>query len=245
MSGLLLALSLGCGATPTPSPTPPVDPQAVLLQSAERVSALDSGAFVLEHRTGATVLLPGVEMTRVYGEVEIPGRFRMTVEAEAGGVYAEIQIAQLGEQTYMTNFITGQWQAVPREALPFDFSDLGNTLAGIIRTVQSPVLVATEELNGIPSHRIRGQVKSEDMAGLVRAAATGYDVTLEFWVDQAGNLPDVDDRDPRPSARPAARPFLPRQVLITGRVVAADTDDTVRVFTLEDREVEVEVTLPQ
>ena len=227
LAGLLLALalSLGCTSPLPPTPVPPLDPQAVLLQSAERVAAMDSGAFVLEHRTGATVLLPGVEVTRVYGEVEIPGRFRMTVEAEASGVYAEIQIAQVGEQAYMTNFITGQWQPVPQEALPFNFSDLGNTLAGIIRAVRAPVLVATEELNGVPSHRIRGQVKSEDMAGLVRAAATGQDVDLEFWVDRDGSIP--------------------RQVLITGRVVAADAADTVRLFTLDDREVMVEVTLPR
>ena len=221
---LLLSLCLGCRPALTPTSEPVVDPQAVLQESAQRVMALKSGAFNLEHRQGATLLLPGVEMTRVYGEVEVPDRFHLTVEAEVSGTYAEAQIALVDGQAYMTNFITGQWQPVPREALPFNFANLGNTLAGILRAVREPTLLAAETLQGSPAHRIAGKVKSEDLSALVPAAAEGFDVALELWVDEASKLP--------------------RQVLITGPVVATDTPDTVRVFTLDARPVKVEFTPP-
>ena len=224
LTALLLTLSLGCAATPIPAPTSPLDPQAVLQQSAQRVMALKSGAFNLEHRQGATLLLPGVEMGRVYGEVEAPDRFHLTVEAEVSGTFAEAEIALVDGQAYMTNFITGQWQPVPREVLPFNFADLGNTLSGILRAVREPMLLAAETLQGSPAHRIAGKVKSEDLSALVPAAAEGFDVALELWIDEASKLP--------------------RQVLITGPVVSTDTRDTVRVFTLDARPVKVEFTLP-
>ena len=226
LTALLLTLSLGCDpTTPIPAPTSPLDPQALLRQSAQRVMALESGAFDLEHRQGATLLLPGVEMTRVYGKVEVPDKFFLTVEAQVSGTFAEAQIALVDGQAYMTNFITGQWQPAPRDALPFNFADLGNTLAGIIQAVRDPALVATEALEGAPAHRIMGKVKSEDLSALVPAAAEGFDVALELWVDETSKLP--------------------RQVLITGPVVATDTPDTVRVFTLDASPVTVEFTPPR
>jgi hypothetical protein len=49
-----LALLSGCVGGPTASPGPPVDPQEILRQSAQRVLALESVEFTLEHQEGTT-----------------------------------------------------------------------------------------------------------------------------------------------------------------------------------------------
>ncbi|MFQ6030008.1 MAG: LppX_LprAFG lipoprotein, partial [Dehalococcoidia bacterium] len=220
---LTLALAVGCSAaTPTPEP---VDPQAVLRQSVDRVMSLESGAFTLEHRKGTTVLLPGLEMNRVYGVADIPDKFRFTVEAESNGLYIETEMVVIQDKAYMTNFLTGEWESVPMQVIPFRFADLGQTLADIIESVQNPTLVGTEKLKDYDAHRIKGQVRSDDLVNLVPGAGSGFDVTLELWVDRSESL------------------LL--QVLITGQVVPTDLPDAVRALTLDDIDVPVDINRPE
>jgi hypothetical protein len=186
--------------------------------------ALESGAFTLEQQKGTTVLLPGIEMSKVYGVAEIPDRFRFTVEARGRNTFVETTVVVVEDQAYMTNFLTGRWQTVSREILPFNFSNLGQTLGGIIEAVQDPAMVGTEKLDHRDAYRIRGTVRSDDLSTLVPSAGEGFDVNLELWVDRSESL------------------LL--QVLITGRVVDTDLPDAVRVLTLDDIDVPVDISPP-
>jgi hypothetical protein len=202
-----------------------VDPQEVLRQSVDRVMSLESAGFTLEHHRGSTVLLPGLEMHRVYGVAQIPDRFQFTVEAESNGLYLETEMVVVRDRAYLTNFLTGQWEPVPMSVIPFRFADLGQTLAGIIEAVRDPTLTGTERFQGYDAHRIRGRVWSHDLVNLVPGAGSGQEVILELWVDRAESL------------------LL--QVLITGPVVPTDLPDAVRALTLDQINVPVEINLPE
>jgi hypothetical protein len=208
------------------TPQPTVDPLTLLRRSVSRVLALESAAFTLEHQKGTTTLFPGLEMRKVSGVVDIPDKFRLTVEAESTSPrsFVEIQIAVVGDRAYMTNFITQQWRQVPLEALPFSFANLGQTLADIIEAVENPTLVGTERFNSYTAYRIRGQVQSDALATLVPGAGKGFDVVVELWLDRAEGL------------------LL--QALITGKVLPRDLTDSVRQLTLDDIDVPVNITLP-
>jgi hypothetical protein len=184
-------------------------------QAVEQLLALKSAAFSLEHLEGSTVLVPGVLMTKVSGEVSIPDRFKVTVEAESEfpKSYLEISIITIDDDAYMTDIFTGRWNRISAGTLPFNLSGLGQTLAGIIDSVQQPRAVRTERLNGIDTVLIKGQIVSENLSELVPGSAEGFPVELEFWLDQDGLL---------------------QQVLIIGRVVATDIPETVRKLTLEN-----------
>lgn len=227
---MLLALAVGCGGgklTLTATPEPTVDPLPMLRRSVSRVLSLESAAFTLEHLKGTTTLFPGLEMRKASGVVDIPDKFRLTVEAEATSPrsFVEIKIIVVGDQGYITNFFTQQWQSVPLEALPFSLANLGQTLADIIEAVVSPRLVGTERLKGHTTYRIKGRVRSEDLAALVPGAGQGLDVAMELWLDQAEGL------------------LL--QALITGQVLPGDLADSVRRLTLDDIDVPVDITPPQ
>jgi hypothetical protein len=154
-------------------------------------------------------------MTKVSGEVSIPDRFKVTVEAESEfpKSYLEISIITIDDDAYMTDIFTGRWNRISAGTLPFNLSGLGQTLAGIIDSVQQPRAVRTERLNGIDTVLIKGQIVSENLSELVPGSAEGFPVELEFWLDQDGLL---------------------QQVLIIGRVVATDIPETVRKLTLEN-----------
>ena len=224
---LAAALLAGCAseptATPRPSPTP-VDPRAELRRTVARLLELQSVSFVLEHTVGATVLTAGIAMNRAYGNVVVPGRFDVTVEAQAGNLYVELGAASIDGATYMTNPITGQWAETLPEAIPINLLDLGRTLAGIVEAIESPILRGQSELDGADVYHISGSIKSEDLRELVPNADGGYDVALEIWLEQAGGVM--------------------RQATITGQVTGDDAPDAQRVLTLNDINRPITITPP-
>ncbi len=202
------------------------DPQPTMGHAVTQLLALESAVFTLEHLAGTTTLLPGLEMTKAYGVVEIPGKFTVTVEAQLGSPrsYVEIGVVTIDDTAYMTDILSGQWRQVSPDSLPFNVFGLGDTLAGVLDSVRDPELVSVDRLRGFDTYRIRGEIKSQDLALLVPGAGTGFDVGLELWLDRESGLL--------------------HQVLITGKVVPTDVDEAVRRLTLDDINVPVNITSP-
>ena len=229
MAGLLVVgLLAACGsetATQPPSGAVEIDPEPAMRQAVDQLLALESAAFSLDHLEGSTVLVPGVLMTKVSGVVSIPDRFSVTVEAESQfpKSYIEINIITIEDTAYMTDIFSGRWNQISADALPFNLTRLGQTLADIVNAVQQPRAVREERLNGVDTVLIKGQIASEDLAGLVPGAGEGYPVGLEIWLEPNGLL---------------------RQVLIIGRVVPTDAMNTVRRLTLENINQPVEINPP-
>ena len=182
---LPLALPVGCATSATATPEPSLDPLPLLRRSVSRMLALESVAFTLEHQEGTTALFPGLEMHQISGVVDIPDRFSLTVEAEFSfpRSFVEIEIAVAGDQAYMTDIVTGKWQQVTVDALPFSFTNLERTLADIIKAVEAPTLVGTERLSSYTAHRIKGRIHSEDLGALVPKAGEGFPLILgeRYW----------------------------------------------------------------
>jgi hypothetical protein len=232
LAALLVSFVVACGAeavaTETPTPTPVVDPRLVLRDAGSNILELQSAAFTLEHQKGTTALIPGfLEMRKVSGVVDIPDRFKLTVEAESSAPrsFLEIRVVVIEDQAYLSDPGTGRWSRVPVESLPFSFANLGRSLAGIIEAVDGPVLIGVERLEGRETHRIRGLIKSHGLSSIVPGAGPDFDVELDLWVEQVENL------------------LL--QVRISGRVVPTDIPDAVRLLTLDDINVPVDITPPE
>ena len=226
VASLAVILAIACGV-PTPTPTPePVDPKEELQRTVQRLIDLRSASFDLEHIVGTTNLLPGVIMHRAYGRAVVPGQFEVTVESELlfPRSYLEIGMISVDGAAYMTNVLNGEWAEVPPGSLPINLADFGSTLAGIVEKVQDPELLGEDEIGGVRAYRIAGDVMSEDLVVLVPAAATGYRVALEIWIEkETGAL---------------------RQALITGQVVATDVIDAQRKLTLDDIDQPVTISPP-
>jgi len=226
---LAIGLLAACGSD---SPTQQVngstgiDPAPAMIQAVNQLLALESASFRLDHLEGSTVLVPGVLMTKVYGEVSIPDRFSVTVEAESEfpKSYLEISIITIEDTAYMTNILSGRWNQISPDSLPFNLLGLGQTLADIVDAVQEPKVLGQERLRGVDTLHIKGQIASEDLSELVPGAGQGFPVQLELWLDRDQGLL--------------------QQVLILGRVVPTDDENTERELTLQDINQSVVISPP-
>ena len=200
----------------TPAQLFDIDPGPAMSQVVAQLLALESASFTLDHLEGSTILVPGVLMTKVSGEVSIPGRFSVTVEAESEfpKSYIEISIITIDDTAYMTDILSGRWNQISADSLPFNLSGLGQTLADIVEAVQEPTVIGQERLGDLDTLHIKGQIASEDLSELVPGAGQGFTVQLELWLDQSQGLL--------------------QQVHIIGRVVPTDKTNTLRQLTLED-----------
>ena len=226
---LMVGLLAACGtnlATETPEDGVEVDPGPVLEQAVTQLLALESASFSLNHLKGSTALVPGVSMTKVSGEISIPDRFSVTVEAQSEfpKSYLEISIVRIEDTAYMTSIFGGGWNEISPDSLPFNLCGLGQTLAGIMDAMQTPQVLGEERLNGIDTLYIGGAIDSQDLAQLVPGAGEGFPVGLELWLDQSRGLL--------------------QKVLIVGRVVPMDDTDTVRELTLRDINQPVNIEVP-
>jgi len=200
----------------TQSEFPDIDPAPAMVRAVAQLLDMESASFTLDHLKGSTVLVPGVLMTKVSGEVSIPDRFSVTVEAESESPksYIEISIITIDDTAYMTDILSGRWNQISADSLPFNLSGLGQTLADIVNAVREPTGVGEEEMHGVDTLHIEGQIDSEDLSELVPGAGQGFPVQLELWLDRNQGLL--------------------QQVHIIGRVVPTDETNTLRQLTLED-----------
>ena len=228
-TAVLWTLSCGTAPTGTPlsEPTATPSPRQVIEVSGARMTALKTARFALEQQGQSAALFFGVELNLLKGEVSMPDRFKLRVEATSTFIrsFIEINIIGVGDRAFLTNPITGEWNEIPTDDLPFNFANLGHTLRDIIRSIQDPRFVGTEELDGVQSWRVKGMVSSEDLISLASGADPGYPVTLEGWIGQPEGLL--------------------RKVKIEGRIFAEDDPDVVRVLTLHGFDEPVEISLPE
>jgi hypothetical protein len=225
VAGLIAA----CGtnsATESPDGSSAIDPAPAMRQAVGQLLALKSASFSLDHLEGSTILVPGVLMTKVSGEVSIPDRFRVTVEAESEfpKSYIEISIITIDDTAYMTDIFTGRWNQISVESLPFNLLGLGQTLADIVDAVQLPRVLGEERLRGVDTLHIQGEIASEDLSELVPGSGDGFPVRLDLWLDRSQGLL--------------------QQVHIIGRVVPTDAQNTFRELTLEDINQPVNIEAP-
>ena len=221
----------GCASAPAGTaqvsalPSPVVDPEVVLANAAARMSSISYTKFALVHEVGSASLASlGLLLTSVEGEVAMPDRFSLRMEATPIGqtAFVKIEIIFVDGRAYMR--LLGRWGEIDPDTLPFDFSDLGQTLSGIINAMQAPSVVGTEQIGGVELVRVRAAVDSGDFLGLVTGASAGFPVELEVWIGRDDSLL-----------------YLAR---VAGQLFPDDQADVVRLLTLRDIDVPVDIEAP-
>jgi LppX_LprAFG lipoprotein len=170
-------------ASPAPTPTA----ADLLRQASERLGEVPTVHFVLDVEgdtyidTAQTIRLLGAE-----GDLQRPDRVRTTFQAEVMGRAITLQLITVGEQSWTTNILTGEWGEAPFE-FAYQPDILFSTQDGIgpvMGRVNDVTLLPDEELDGRAVHHLRATVDEEVVGPLTYFTISGSPVTVDLWIDR-------------------------------------------------------------
>ena len=230
LTGGIVALALiGCsrGAEPeptaTPAPTPtPVNPADVLLRSGEAMAELSAFRFALEHEgDGGTPLSESLTVTEAEGAVVSPDKLTVEFSGVLGTFAIRSGFITIGDESYMTNPLTGEWEPVAREVSPIGFFDPQRGIASIMAQVERPSLASHSD----GKYVIDGTLPVSALAPLLGSAAQGDTVSVRLTIDVAT--------------------LRLERAVIEGRVTAFEEDGVARVIRLWGFDERVEIERPE
>ena len=195
-------------STPLPTPTPlPIDPRALLREAGRVMEDLSSFHFRLYHRSGGTHLLPNLIIEEAEGDVIKPDKVSVNFAGTFGAFAIRASLITIGDSSYMTNPLTGQWELVPTEVSPLGFFNPRRGIASMLSQVDQVTLLSSDG----NVHRLAGTLAAEALAPLVGETVRGVAIEVELTID-ASNL------------------YL-LEAVFDGRVTPTEPEGTVRVVT--------------
>ena len=196
-------------AAPTPTPTP-VNVEALIQRSGEALAGLKTFRFFLSHPSGGTPLdlLPGLAIQEAEGAVLNPDGLEARFSGALGSLYVESNLISVAGKSYLTNPLTGRWEAIPQEISPLAFFNPRDGIASMMSQIREVTLIS----DNADEYRVAGRIPAEALAALLGKTLSGVLVSVELTID-------------RKSHRLSEARF-------EGRVTSGEPDGTIRVITL-------------
>jgi hypothetical protein len=220
-----LALAAACGgggekAAPTPANLPPAD--EILPKVVERIAALKSFHFRLEHENGLSPMPLDLKLKTAEGDVQVPDRMDAKLEAEAAGALLRVEVIGIGEQGWMTNPFSHQWQPLPEGTTISAIFDPAAGIQAVASSLQDVRVTGMEQVGGDNTYLLEGHVDSGVLKAAAPIAEPGLTVNVKIWVG-------VDD-------------YTIRQVRLEGPFAPGEPENIVRILSLSkfDEPVSIE-----
>ncbi len=189
---LLVSFAVVVGACSGDDTT--ADPDAIVGLSTDRMREVDSVAFTLD-RTGVPVFIDEdglLEFTAADGRFAAPESAEALLTVRALGIPTQVGAVQIGGETWLTNPITGNWEAAP-PGFTFDVATLFDPETGWSALLSggftNTFFVGEEELEGETLAHFRVTAPADRVeqitAGMVRDQA----VDADLWI--AGSTGEI------------------------------------------------------
>ena len=210
-AALVVAACGGGVATATPSN---VFLEEVLAESAQAMAQVTSLRYSLVNEGGETPLPAGLGMRSARGTMVQPDRMTAEVKATVAGFFVEIQVINVGGQTFMTNPLTGDWQVFDEALAPLALFDPAVGVQSILKELSDASLDGQETVQGVPSHRIVGRLTAEALRFIAGSYAEGSVLRAELFI--------------------GAEDLMLREVRLEGRLVEGEPEGITHILTFSD-----------
>ncbi len=155
------------------------------------------------------------------GSVLSPDSMSVNFSGKLGNFAVRSSLITLGEESYMTNPLTGSWEEMPREVSPLSFFDPQRGIGSIIEGIEDPTLIPGES----EDFRISGTLAVSALEPLLGGSAQGDTARVELSLD--------------------AKTLYLKKAVIDGRVTSSEPDGVVRIVTLSHFDEPVSIDRPQ
>ena len=212
-----------------PTPTPELTAREITSRSAERMLAIQSLHFSIEPSGAPVALDPYIDspipiaLTWVEGDMVRPDKMQAEIKVSALGFATDIGLIHYEGDTYMSNPLSGEW-----EALAAELGGMVNPSFLFDPDRGLPTLLPSMELKGLGVEDIQGQPAYHmDVADTGDLHMLGGDadgsVSVDVWID--------------------VRSFLLRQAVVTQPTTDSD-QPTVWLIELSDFDQPVSIQPP-
>jgi hypothetical protein len=162
--------------------------RSVLEASSQRLTETNSLHFKLSVE-GTTYIDDGqtIQLNAAEGSVVRPDMVEASFKAEIAGLaISTIQLITVGDESWTTNIITGDWEPAPTE-FGYDATVLFSDTEGlgyIMLNAVDPVLLPDEELNDRDVYRVQTSGDAALIGPVTSDTMTGYPVGIDVWIDK-------------------------------------------------------------
>lgn len=180
----LIILLAGCAGRDNAALTP----KQVATNAAEKLEATEQLHFVIE-RTG--VQAPAaLALQQAEGDVVIPDKIRAKVQASTFGITSEIGVVAIGAEQWMTNPLSGQWQALAADEMPVNLRLLFDRQSGVAGLLRSGEWTEAASDGGVYTLRATfdGQQLATMTSGLIAQGAVDLEAKInaeDFVLNEA------------------------------------------------------------
>lgn len=203
---VLVLAGCGAGEETDPTPTAEITADDILAAASKRLSETQSLRFSLEIEGETYIDSAGtIRLLAARGDLARPDKVAVDFQVQLFGTgTVTIKMITIGSNSWTTDLLTGEWSTAPPEFgyNPSILYDNQEGLGPVMGSVQDPVLLGREDLNGTEVYRVSGTVSQETMGPVTSNTMTGEPVGLELWIDPANwNLHRVVVKEPESSGK--------------------------------------------
>lgn len=176
----------GPTATPTAEPIENQDPAVIIEQAVARWNDTETAHFVLEI-DGATYLDDDeqIELAGAEGDLSRPQSVEALASISISLVTLDVSLIFIGDEAYMTDFLTGSWGPAPGD---FSYNPallLSRTdgLGPVLESLENPEVIGRERAAGTDTVHMRGTVEQEQIDDMTAGAIQGDEIGVDIWFD--------------------------------------------------------------
>ena len=220
LAGLLVLLLGACGGDAADG-----DARAIVQNATAAMGEITTVHFVLDLEESTIEMIPGMQVTRVEGDVLRPDRMQARMEALAFGMLLSVNFRAIGATQYVTNPVaTDQWQALATPAIAGALLDPRDGVTALLADLTDLRVVGSEALDGRAVWRIEARTDNALVADFLQSDPLPGTTGVEVWIGEADSLV--------------------YRVVLTGATAAGDSDDARRTIEFANFEAPVEIIAP-
>jgi lipoprotein LprG len=199
---------VGCGSSSDNenSGEPNASVDDILAAASTRMAETQSLRFSLDVE-GETFIDPAgsIQLVAARGELARPDKVAVDFQVRLFGTgTVTIKMITVGESSWTTDLLTGDWTIAPPEFgyNPSVLYDNQQGLGPVMGRLQNPALQGQENVEGRDVFRVSGTASEATMGPLTSYTMTGEPVSLQLWIDsQTWDLIRVVVTEPESSGK--------------------------------------------
>jgi hypothetical protein len=174
-------------STPIQAVAQEQDVNAILMASSQRLADIETLHFTLDIEGDTFIDESGtLKLESAEGDLARPDKVSVEFKVSLFGAgTVSIRMITVGEESWTTDLITGNWGDAPPEFgyNPSILYDNQNGLGPVMGKLEKSTLEGTEEVNDRDAYHIKGTASADTIQPLTAGTMTGDPVPLEIWID--------------------------------------------------------------